>query len=74
MTLEWIEFVGPRGKPVSPRDAVSVVATLPQMKGRRGFKCGGAWWRSEGIEVFHSIKTMLRKLQGSCKEGDRSRI
>ena len=62
--LTWIGFVELRGEPVSQRDAVSVVATLPQMKGQKGFVLGGAWRRLEGIEVFHSIETMLRKLQG----------
>ena len=33
-------------------------------------RCGG----SKGIEVFHSIKTMLRKLHKEVAEGKRSRI
>ena len=74
MTLRWIGFVVPRGELVSQRDAVSVAATLPRLKGQRGFVRGEAWWELERIEVFHSIKTMLRKLRGSCRVEDRSRI
>ena len=59
MTLRWIGFVVLRGEPVSLRGAALVVATLPQRRGQRGFVRGEAWWRSRGIEVFHSIRMML---------------
>ena len=56
VTLKWIGYVGLRGRPVSQRDAVSAVATLPRMKGQKGFVRVGAWWSLGRIEVFHSIR------------------
>ena len=41
------------------------------MKGQTGCGHGEAWWEVEGIEVFHSIETMLRKLHKAVAERNR---
>ena len=43
------------------RDILEDFATLPLMKGQKGFGLVEAWRRFREIEVFHSIRVMLRR-------------
>ena len=74
MTLRWIGFFELRDEPGFQHDAAGAVATLLPVKGQRGYALGGAWCRFKGIEVFHSIKTMLRKPHKVVAERSGSRI
>ena len=64
----WIESFEPLDVLGSWHGVAEAVATLPREKGQTGFARGGACLRVRGIEVFHSIKTMLRKLHKAVAE------